>query len=72
VTNLNPLYDNSPSDPPPPPFSLRTVVILLVAAIAGLIVGILTFLAGQNVAASALAGICTSGVTLAGAHTLIQ
>ncbi|MFG1913067.1 hypothetical protein [Kribbella sp. NPDC048928] len=74
MTNLNSSYGNSPSGPQPPRslFSLRTVVILLVALLAGLVVGALTFLAGQNVAAAVLAGLGASGVSLVGAHTLVQ
>jgi hypothetical protein len=54
------------------PFSLRTVVLMLVAAVIGVTIGVLTYLAGQPVAAAVVAGMVASGTTFTAAHLLVE
>jgi hypothetical protein len=54
------------------PFSLRTVVLMLVAAVVGAAIGVLTFMAGQPVAAAVVAGMVASGTTFTAAHLLVE
>lgn len=55
-----------------PPFSTRTAVLLIIAALAGVTVGGLTFQAGKPVAAAILAGLVAAGSALLGANALIS
>lgn len=54
------------------PFSLRTVVLMLVAAALGATIGVLTYLAGQPVPAAIVAGMVATGTTFTAAHLLVE
>ncbi|MFJ9782624.1 hypothetical protein ACIRSS_23790 [Amycolatopsis sp. NPDC101161] len=67
-----------PSVPPaaggpgePPFMSLRTLLILLVGFVFGVVSGFLTFLAYRNVAGAVLAGLGTAGAAIAVLNGLI-
>jgi hypothetical protein len=53
-------------------FSVRAVVLMLAAAVIGGTIGVLTYLAGQPVAAAIVAGVISAGATLAAAHRLVD
>ncbi|MFF5024210.1 hypothetical protein ACFY2J_08160 [Streptomyces collinus] len=56
---------------PGPLLTLRTTVILLTAAIIGLVVGGLTFLSARSTAGAVLAGLTSFGVSVPVLHKLI-
>lgn len=63
---------NQPApDGPGRPFSVRTVVLLLAAVAAGLVIGVLTYLGGQPIPTSIVAGLVSAGATFAAAHGLV-
>ncbi|WP_380282518.1 hypothetical protein [Kitasatospora purpeofusca] len=57
---------------PTPFLTVRTVVVLLTAAVIGLVVGGLTFLGGGHSAAAAVAGLVAFGPSVTGLHKLIS
>jgi hypothetical protein len=62
---------NQPSPPPGGagrPFTVRTMVLMLVAVVVGGVIGVLTYLAGQPIPAAIVAGMVSAGATFAGAH----
>ncbi|GAA1108071.1 hypothetical protein [Kitasatospora arboriphila] len=56
---------------PTPFLTLRTVVVLLAAAVIGLVVGGLTFLSTRSAAGAVLAGLTAFGASVLGLHKLI-
>ncbi|MFC5060201.1 hypothetical protein [Saccharothrix xinjiangensis] len=54
--------------PRPPLLSTRTALVLLLGLACGAVAGALTYIAGNNVAASVLAGLTASGVAVAFFH----
>jgi hypothetical protein len=56
---------------PGQPFSVRTVVLMLVAVVVGVAIGVLTYLAGQPVPAAIVAGMVSAGTTFTAAHLLV-
>ncbi|MFF1909127.1 hypothetical protein [Kitasatospora sp. NPDC058218] len=62
-----------PNTPEPSPFlTVRTALVLLAAAVIGLVIGGLTFLSGGHAAVAAVAGLTASGASVLGLHTLIS
>lgn len=53
------------------PFSVRTVVLMLVAVVVGAIIGVLTYLGAQPIPTAIVAGLVSAGATFGGAHHLI-
>ncbi|MGW6442336.1 hypothetical protein [Lentzea sp. NPDC055074] len=74
MTSTTPSHDT----PPPPPsgegplLSQRTTLVLLVAVIAGMALGVLTYGHTSNVFAALIATAVTFGAALLGAHKLIS
>ncbi|MEU4584462.1 hypothetical protein AB0F92_20565 [Kitasatospora aureofaciens] len=61
-----------PPQPDPAPFlTVRTAIILLMAAFIGLIVGGLTFLSGGPAAGAVLAGLTGAGASVLGLQKLV-
>ena len=52
-------------------FSIRTVVLMLVSAVVGTTIGVLTYLGGQPIPTAIVAGLVSAGATFAAAHRLI-
>lgn len=60
------------SSPQTPLFSIRLALILLLALVCGGIVGLLTWLAGDNIPAAVLAGLTAAGLSVIAFHNLIE
>ncbi|QQQ79809.1 hypothetical protein IOD16_16280 [Saccharothrix sp. 6-C] len=60
------------SSPQPPLFTLRLALILLLALVCGGIVGLLAWLAGDNIPAAILAGLTAVGLSAIAFHNLIE
>jgi hypothetical protein len=58
-------------DPPTPFMTLYTALVLLTAAVIGLVVGGLSYLSGTSVPAAALAGLVSGGGSVPVLHSLI-
>ncbi|MDJ0382024.1 hypothetical protein [Streptomyces sp. G-G2] len=61
----------SPPGPPSPFIPLHTAVVLLIAALVGLVAGGLTFLAGNPPAVGLLAGLGAAGTSIPVLRSLI-
>jgi hypothetical protein len=73
VTHESPAEPSEPSPPPGGagrPFTVRTMVLMLVVVVGG-VIGVLTYLAGQPIPAAIVAGMVSAGATFAGAHRLV-
>ncbi|MFE0453094.1 hypothetical protein ACFW2D_17775 [Streptomyces sp. NPDC058914] len=57
---------------PQPFLSLHTAVVLLIAFVIGVVMGVLTVLTGAPVAAAAVAGLTSAGVSVPALRTLIR
>lgn len=71
--------DRGSGQPPAPPpngegdlISIRLMMILLLSVFAGLIVGLLAFVAGYNLAGAVLAGLFAGGTTLVTSPRIIR
>lgn len=62
---------SKPSNTPPPLLTVRAAVVLLVGLVLGTIVGVLTFVASQNIATAALGGLAAAGPAVAFLHKAI-
>ncbi|MFG2825683.1 hypothetical protein ACGFX4_40420 [Kitasatospora sp. NPDC048365] len=75
MTPPDPTPQSRPSPTPPsptPPFlTARTAIVLLSAAVIGLVAGGLAFLDGTPAAGAVLIGLTAAGASVLGLHTLI-
>jgi hypothetical protein len=53
-------------------FEVRTLVLMLVATVIGGTIGVLTYLGGQAIPLAIVAGLLTSGASLAALHVLVK
>ncbi|WP_050495831.1 MULTISPECIES: hypothetical protein [Streptomyces griseus group] len=61
-----------PPAQPPGLLSTRTALILFAALIAGVLIGVLTYLSTRDLAAAVLAGLAAGGVCIPALHGLIK